>query len=200
MEAPGRPSSLPDIASLRIRREARPVRARRRWPWVLLVLLLALGGAVWVARDRIPGLETRVEVGMVVRLGSSGGDSSLLNANGYVVARTKASVSSKVLGRLAWIGVTEGSHVRTGEVIARLESADYGWMASSIAEVVSPSRILVFLEGGYHLPAITESVAATVRGLMGKPPEPLGGFRSPAAAFVAVDVAVEHAGRRWSVA
>ncbi|MEO5987937.1 MAG: efflux RND transporter periplasmic adaptor subunit, partial [Candidatus Eisenbacteria bacterium] len=39
--------------------------------------------------------------------------------------RTKASVSSKILGRLAWIGITEGSRVKSGETIARLESADY---------------------------------------------------------------------------
>ncbi len=34
-------------------------------------------------------------------------------------------MSSKILGRLAWVGVTEGSRVRAGEVIARLESSDY---------------------------------------------------------------------------
>jgi acetoin utilization deacetylase AcuC-like enzyme len=101
-----------------------------------------------------------------------------------------------------WVLVSSGYDAHADDPLAelRLESADYGWMAASIAEAISPSRVLVFLEGGYHLPAITESVAATVRGLMGKPPEPMGGFRSPAAAFIAVDQAVEHAGRRWSVA
>jgi acetoin utilization deacetylase AcuC-like enzyme len=101
-----------------------------------------------------------------------------------------------------WTLISSGYDAHADDPLAelRLESADYGWMASTIAETVSPSRILVFLEGGYHLPAITESVSATVRGLMGKPPEPMGAFRSPAAAYIAVEQAVEHAGRHWSVA
>jgi RND family efflux transporter MFP subunit len=42
-----------------------------------------------------------------------------------VVARTKASVAAKIPGRLAYLGVTEGSRVRKGEIIARIESAEY---------------------------------------------------------------------------
>lgn len=49
---------------------------------------------------------------------------TLLNASGYVVAQRKASVSSKATGRLEWLGVEEGSKVKRGEVIARLEDRD----------------------------------------------------------------------------
>jgi RND family efflux transporter MFP subunit len=49
----------------------------------------------------------------------------LLAASGYVVARKKAVVSAKIQGRLAELRVEEGSHVKEGEVIARLESTDY---------------------------------------------------------------------------
>jgi RND family efflux transporter MFP subunit len=56
--------------------------------------------------------------------GTPGGGTSV-TANGYVVARTRAAVSAKVAGRLASLGVSEGSRVRRGEVIARLENADY---------------------------------------------------------------------------
>jgi HlyD family secretion protein len=49
---------------------------------------------------------------------------TLLNASGYVVAQRKASVSSKATGRLEWLGVEEGSKVKQGEVIARLEDRD----------------------------------------------------------------------------
>ena len=41
------------------------------------------------------------------------------------MARRKAVVSAKIQGRLAELRVEEGSRVRDGEVIARLESADY---------------------------------------------------------------------------
>src|SRR5262249_30172029 len=74
-------------------------------------------------RSRGAGTES-VSVGTVEVTGG-GSAGSGISANGYVVARTKASVSSKILGRLAWTNVTEGSRVRMGEVIARLESADY---------------------------------------------------------------------------
>lgn len=47
-----------------------------------------------------------------------------LNATGYVVAQRKAAVASKATGRLVWLGVEEGSRVKTGEIIARLENLD----------------------------------------------------------------------------
>ena len=49
---------------------------------------------------------------------------TLLNASGYVVAQRKAAVASKTTGRLEWLGVEEGSLVRSGQVIARLENKD----------------------------------------------------------------------------
>ena len=49
---------------------------------------------------------------------------TLLNASGYVVAQRKAAVSSKATGRLEWLGVEEGSRVKKGQIIARLENED----------------------------------------------------------------------------
>lgn len=49
---------------------------------------------------------------------------TVLNATGYVVAQRKAAVASKATGRLDWLGVREGSTVKGGEVIARLENRD----------------------------------------------------------------------------
>jgi len=46
------------------------------------------------------------------------------NASGYVVAQRKASVASKGTGRIVYLGVQEGSRVKEGEVIARLDSDD----------------------------------------------------------------------------
>lgn len=48
----------------------------------------------------------------------------VLNSTGYVVARRKAAVASKGTGRLEWLGVTEGSQVKEGTLIAKLESRD----------------------------------------------------------------------------
>ncbi len=49
----------------------------------------------------------------------------LLTASGYIVARRKAVVSAKIQGRLSSLRVEEGSRVREGDVIARLENRDY---------------------------------------------------------------------------
>jgi RND family efflux transporter MFP subunit len=57
--------------------------------------------------------------------GSGVGGATSVTANGYVVARTRAAVSSKVPGRLAYLGVSEGSVVSVGDVLARLENGDY---------------------------------------------------------------------------
>jgi RND family efflux transporter MFP subunit len=49
---------------------------------------------------------------------------SQLNASGYVVAQRKAAVASKITGRLVSLMVEEGSRVKEGQVIARLENED----------------------------------------------------------------------------
>ena len=59
---------------------------------------------------------------------------SVLTASGYVVAVRKAAVGSKGTGRLVYLGVEEGSHVKKGDIIGRLESADVG---ASLAQAQS---------------------------------------------------------------
>jgi len=56
--------------------------------------------------------------------GGGSASSEGITANGYVVARTRASVSAKILGRLATLKVHEGSFIQRGQVIATIEDAD----------------------------------------------------------------------------
>jgi HlyD family secretion protein len=87
----------------------------------VVVLALAAAAYGWIASR-----PTEVAVAPVeVTGGAAGGAVGAITANGYVVARTKASVAAKIAGRLAYLGVTEGSVVRKGQVIARIESAEY---------------------------------------------------------------------------
>jgi RND family efflux transporter MFP subunit len=116
-------STPPDLSRLRIHRED-PTRAAggpRPWLWIVLGGL-ALAASAW-ALLRARATEVQVATASATVGGAAGG--SGITANGYVVARTKASVSAKVLGRLEYLGVSEGSLVREGQVIARIESADY---------------------------------------------------------------------------
>jgi RND family efflux transporter MFP subunit len=49
---------------------------------------------------------------------------TILNASGYVVAQRKAAVATKITGRLVYLSVEEGSRVKKGDIIARLENED----------------------------------------------------------------------------
>jgi len=49
---------------------------------------------------------------------------TLLNASGYVVAQRKAAMASKITGRIIELNVEEGSRIKKGDVIARLENND----------------------------------------------------------------------------
>ena len=49
---------------------------------------------------------------------------TILNASGYVVAQRKASVASKITGKIVSLLVEEGSRVKKGDTIAVLENSD----------------------------------------------------------------------------
>ncbi len=62
----------------------------------------------------------------------------MLNATGYVVPQRKAAVASKGQGRVEWLGVLEGSQVKEGQVIARLESDD---VAASLLQAQAQIKV-----------------------------------------------------------
>jgi RND family efflux transporter MFP subunit len=115
----------PDLASLRIDRTPPPGRGGPPVLTAALVFVAVVVAGFFALRLSRATSAIAVSVGTAEATGGGSATGAGISANGYVVARTKASVSSKVLGRLAWVGVTEGSLVRVNEVIARLESADY---------------------------------------------------------------------------
>src|SRR5688572_1200090 len=74
---------------------------------------------------RAAPLEVQTVMATAVAPGAERAGTSVLTASGYLVARRKAVVSAKIQGRLAELKVEEGSRVREGQLLARLESADY---------------------------------------------------------------------------
>ena len=98
---------------------------RARWMRVLKWLLsAAIVGVGVVAYQRWQAnLPIAVEVAVISQVYPSVAQTQL-NATGYVVAQRKAAVASKATGRLEWLGVREGSVVKQGEVLARLENRD----------------------------------------------------------------------------
>ena len=113
--------SKDELAALRIDRgPARPTGGG--WgKWVVLLVVLAAAGLGiwrWMARER----PIEVEVVSVAQR-PAGTQASVLNASGYVTARRRATVSSKVTGKVVEVNVEEGMAVREGQVLARLDDA-----------------------------------------------------------------------------
>src|SRR5437588_630993 len=120
-------TSVHDLGKLRLDRDTPPgVRRALRRSLILAAVAAGLIAAVVlvVRRGSAGAVQTVVVTPLDAGAGAAGG-ATAVTANGYVVARTRASVSSKVPGRLAYLAVSEGSDVKSGDVIARLDNADY---------------------------------------------------------------------------
>ncbi len=133
-----------DLSKLRIARGAAqaPGQLRRpRWRrWLAPMLLVAaLVVAALVVYRLTLGAPPEVET-TPVTLAYPYQAETMLNATGYVVAQRKASVASKATGRMVWLGVAEGSRVKKGEVIARLESQDMEAARAQAAANVTVAR------------------------------------------------------------
>ncbi|HYC79000.1 MAG TPA: efflux RND transporter periplasmic adaptor subunit [Planctomycetota bacterium] len=156
--AEARSPSQAELELLRIPRgkasKAAP-RRKRRWlgPTVLLALL---GAGAWWFRDRIRAVAEEAQA-IPVRVGYAelsrpGADRELTNATGYVVARTKAALSSKIAGRIVELRVDAGSRVRKGDLIAKLDDeiyraalkdAEAGLAAARAEEIAAEVRVRI---------------------------------------------------------
>lgn len=119
-----------ELASLRIERD--PPKKRRWGLWIFVLVLLAATGAaaLYIVRNKsmlasLAGVEVEpVSASVQTTSGPSAG-TPILTASGYLVARHQSVISSKIQGRLSGLYVEEGSYVKQGQVIARLEDTDY---------------------------------------------------------------------------
>ncbi len=110
-----------DLSALRIERAPLTVKRRAWLKWVVLLVIFAsagVGGYAWLNRER----PVEVEVVSVTER-AAGAQASVLNASGYVTARRRATVSSKVTGKVIEVNVEEGMQVRQGQVLARLDDS-----------------------------------------------------------------------------
>jgi RND family efflux transporter MFP subunit len=98
------------------------------WATGIAVVIVAASGIWYLTRPTGVAITTAV-----ARPATNGGSAantgaSLLDASGYIVARRRATVSSKVTGKVMKVMLEEGQRVEAGEVIARLD--DSNWKAS----------------------------------------------------------------------
>ena len=122
-----------DLKNLRIDRNRKTAPEPASWAkwWIIGgVALFLLAGAANFIYSKLnvatPVDLYRVEVPQAgATKGSSGTDNVILNATGYIVAHHKIQVASKVLGKIAWIGVDKGYKVTEGQILARIEDDEY---------------------------------------------------------------------------
>ncbi len=113
-----------DLAGLKIERE--PERRSGGGRWIgLVVLLIVLGGGgfyawKWFSAERPAEVEAAT-----VSQRAAGTRAQVLNGNGYVTARRRATVSSKITGKVVEVNVEEGMAVKEGQVLARLDDSTF---------------------------------------------------------------------------
>lgn len=129
-----------DLSQLKIDKTAaaaRPARRIGRRYWIMGVLAGAVLAVLFFSGILRPAREVQV---VTIQQTYPSQAITRLNASGYVVAQRKAAVASKATGRLIWLGVEEGSRVKKGDILARLESEDVAASAKQAAENLKNSR------------------------------------------------------------
>ena len=121
-----------DLQSLKIDKSLKSGAHREpNWAtkWIVggVLLFLLLGAARYLYDAANKEIEVQTVRVAAAQAGSAGAPSGsiILNATGYIVAHHKIQVASKVVGKVAWIGVEKGDKVREGQVIVRLEDDEY---------------------------------------------------------------------------
>lgn len=94
-------------------------RSGRKWRWIALALLV-LAVIVFVLAQPRKLTATTSQAALV----TPSSELVTLTASGYLVAQRRASLASKASGRLVYLGVREGSRVKAGDLLARLDSRD----------------------------------------------------------------------------
>lgn len=112
-------TDAPSTGLLKIQRGAASApQRRRRWRWGLLTAVAVAVGAA-VLKPKVPEVQT-----VSVAQTTPSVQYQQLTASGFVVAQRRAAVASKATGRLVELNVREGSRVKAGQLLARLDASD----------------------------------------------------------------------------
>jgi len=117
-----------ELKNLQIDRSSRRPAGGRRgsalwWIAGAIALLLYLGYRFVIVGHSSATEVTTVRVQAISAAAAPEG--VVLNATGYIVAAHKIELAAKVIGKVNWIGVDKGDHVREGQVLVRLEDDEY---------------------------------------------------------------------------
>jgi RND family efflux transporter MFP subunit len=109
-----------DIGKLKIDRGSAAPRRRRRIRWWMVVIAIVV--VLFAVRALMPHPVPVQTASVVTRYPAQ--QVTVLTASGYVVAQRKAAVATKATGRLEELLVQEGSRVKQGDLLARIDARD----------------------------------------------------------------------------
>ena len=139
---------------------------RTAWPWVALVAVIVLAGGglwQWQRASAAPAVRTlRVRVPDAASAAAAAEDRVALTATGYVMAAHRIELASKVIGRVAWVGVEMGDRVEKDQVVARLEDDEFkARVAQQQGELENAKARLAELEAGSRPQEVAAAKALT---------------------------------------
>lgn len=118
-----------DLNSLKIDRSLKNSPRESKWArrWIVggVLLFLLLGAARYISGWLNQELEVTTQRVTAAGAAAAASGNVVLNATGYIIAHHKIQLASKVVGKVAWIGVEKGHRVKQGQVIVRLEDDEY---------------------------------------------------------------------------
>jgi RND family efflux transporter MFP subunit len=132
-----------DLTQLHIDKSGIPSRSLKKKRYVLIVFLTGLiiaTGYLYHKGFLTPAVA--VQITSVQKIYPSQ-TFTILNASGYVVAQRKAAVATKITGRLMYLAVEEGSRVKKGDIIARLDNEDALAVKEQALASVQTARFLL---------------------------------------------------------
>jgi RND family efflux transporter MFP subunit len=115
-------SPKPDLGALRIgdgQRKSTGMRKRLFYAAIPILIFASIVAAVFAFRSQKPV----VEVAAATRA-EAAGPQTLLNASGYITPRHRATIASKITGRVTGVFFDEGTRVAQGQLLATLDDAD----------------------------------------------------------------------------
>ncbi len=128
------------LNNLRIDRSAEPSEADSPNKLLLLGVAVVLVGFFWwlfLSDDELKEVTTFTVKSLQM---SDSSATSILDASGYVVARRRATVSSKVTGKVMKVFIEEGMYVEEGQLLAQLDDstmkADLNYSQSQLDEAI----------------------------------------------------------------
>ncbi len=154
-----------DLSVLQIDRSRKEsLEPQEKSPWGPLVYVGAAVVLVLVVGVVVSGIfanAPQVEVQRVMLERGSSTGTVVLTAGGYIVAHHTIQVSSKVVGKVAWVGVEKGDRIKEGQVLVRLEDSEYrAQLAQAKASLAVTQARLKELETGSRPQEIDAARAA----------------------------------------